>query len=229
MNIKYTIFKAIYSGLFAGGILLATSSVFAQVKIGTNPTTIDANNNLEVESSMAGNKVSVHKTTGKVTIADGSQGDGKVLTSDANGVATWANAPVPDSPVQLSAYFGSFYNPTTATVVKLNFTSVRFDKSTSLNLATDEVVIPKTGYYQVSGAITSYWQPTEQGIYVQAYVNNLPQNIVIQGNSPAYVGTSASGGALLKLNMGDVLDFRFSGSMVTSGPGGELTMSYISQ
>ncbi|WP_254412663.1 hypothetical protein [Dyadobacter diqingensis] len=88
MNIKNTVSKAIYPALFIGTILFTTSSVFAQVKIGTNPTTIDANNNLEVESSTTGNKVFIKKT-GKVTIADGSQGTAKILTSDLNGEATW--------------------------------------------------------------------------------------------------------------------------------------------
>lgn len=68
--------------------VFATSFASAQVKIGSNPTTIDANNNLEVESNDPTKKVSINKS-GKVTIADGSQGAGYVLTSDANGTATW--------------------------------------------------------------------------------------------------------------------------------------------
>ncbi|MCF0054852.1 hypothetical protein [Dyadobacter sp. CY356] len=81
--------QQLYKALFAACMLFGSSAVFAQVKIGTNPSTINAANNLEVEASTAGNKVSVDKTTGKVTIADGSQGDGKLFTSDANGVGTW--------------------------------------------------------------------------------------------------------------------------------------------
>jgi len=69
--------------------VLATSFASAQVKIGSNPTTIDANNNLEVESNDPTKKVSISKS-GKLTIADGSQGAGYVLTSDANGTATWS-------------------------------------------------------------------------------------------------------------------------------------------
>jgi len=81
--------QLLFTTFFALATALCSSSVFAQVKIGTNPTTIDATKNLEIEASSAGNKVSVDKTTGKVTIADGSQGDGKLFTSDANGVGTW--------------------------------------------------------------------------------------------------------------------------------------------
>lgn len=81
--------KTIYAALFATAMLFGSSATFAQVKIGTNPTSINAANNLEVEASTTGRKTSIDKTTGKVTIADGSQGVDRVLTSDANGLATW--------------------------------------------------------------------------------------------------------------------------------------------
>ncbi|WP_254412661.1 hypothetical protein [Dyadobacter diqingensis] len=68
---------------------LSASPVFAQVKIGTNPTVIDATKSLEVEASTTGRKTSINKTTGQVTITDGTEGNGKVLTSDANGNASW--------------------------------------------------------------------------------------------------------------------------------------------
>lgn len=89
MKTKQQFSKTISAAMLAAALFFGSSAAFAQVKIGTNPTVIGATNNLEVEASTAGNKVSVDKTTGKVTIADGSQGAGKVLTSDANGVATW--------------------------------------------------------------------------------------------------------------------------------------------
>jgi hypothetical protein len=81
--------QLLLTAFIAAATALGTSSAFAQVKIGTNPTTIGANNNLEVEASTAGRKTSVDKTTGQVTIADGTQGLNKVLTSDANGGASW--------------------------------------------------------------------------------------------------------------------------------------------
>lgn len=81
----------ITSALFAAALLLGASSAFAQVKIGTNPTTIEPNSNLEVEASTAGRKTKIDKTTGQVSIADGTQGAGKVLTSDATGGASWQN------------------------------------------------------------------------------------------------------------------------------------------
>lgn len=58
-------------------------------KIGTNPTTIESNSNLEVEASTPGRKMKVDKTTGQVSITDGTGEAGKVLTSDATGRANW--------------------------------------------------------------------------------------------------------------------------------------------
>ncbi|WP_157486832.1 hypothetical protein [Dyadobacter alkalitolerans] len=79
----------LFSAILFTMMLAGASTTFAQVKIGTNPTTIDPNSNLEVEASTPGRKTSVNKTTGQVTIADGTQGQGKVLTSDANGGSSW--------------------------------------------------------------------------------------------------------------------------------------------
>lgn len=83
----------IASALFAAALLLGSSATFAQVKIGTNPTTIEPASNLEVEASTAGRKMKVDKVTGQVTIADGTQGFGKILTSDPLGGASWQPAP----------------------------------------------------------------------------------------------------------------------------------------
>ncbi|GLU56213.1 hypothetical protein [Dyadobacter frigoris] len=89
MNTKQCSLRITSAVIFLFTLLSGSSAVLAQVKIGTNPTTINAANNLEVEASTAGRSVSVDKTTGKVKIADGSQAINYVLTSDANGVATW--------------------------------------------------------------------------------------------------------------------------------------------
>jgi hypothetical protein len=72
-------------------IVTATVSTasFAQVKIGLNPTVINPNANLEVEAATTGRKMMVNKTSGQVTIADGTEGDGKVFTSNASGDGSW--------------------------------------------------------------------------------------------------------------------------------------------
>lgn len=98
---------------------LIVSTSYAQLKIGNNPTTIGTNNNLEVEGTNS-KKVAVKSETGQlivgssdtsiptgganaaviidngttngaIQIKDGTQALGKVLTSDANGLATWVS------------------------------------------------------------------------------------------------------------------------------------------
>ncbi|OJV20508.1 MAG: hypothetical protein BGO21_07980 [Dyadobacter sp. 50-39] len=98
MKQKLRLIAAI-TAMTCGGLLLG-STCYAQVKIGTNPTSIDGNANLEVEASTIGRKVSVHKTTGKVTIKDGTEGAAKVLTSDAGGNAEWKDIPIRDQKVE---------------------------------------------------------------------------------------------------------------------------------
>ena len=82
---KSTFKKSIIAAAFLFG---AVSISNAQVKVGANPTTIGTNSNLEVEAAN-GNKTIVNKNTGQVTIQDGTQGNGKILTSDAAGNASW--------------------------------------------------------------------------------------------------------------------------------------------
>ncbi|MHA4740635.1 hypothetical protein [Dyadobacter sp. MSC1_007] len=118
--------------VFALTLGLAVSSVsLAQVKIGTNPTTIEPNSNLEVEASTAGRKMKVDKTTGQVTITDGTQGAGKVFTSDANGAGSW----------QASALVTAAVNYTNDGVVTVGGSGVPGNVS---------ITFPENGTYAVS-------------------------------------------------------------------------------
>lgn len=69
--------------------IFSSFDLFAQVKIGTNPTQIETSSNLELETLGAGShKVKVDKVSGQLTIKDGTEGAGKILTSDAAGGAS---------------------------------------------------------------------------------------------------------------------------------------------
>ncbi len=90
--------------------ILAVSTLFAlhangQVKIGSNPSSINSNAHLDIESNMGSrfivtkdsSKVGIGTLTptakldvaGKVKITDGTQGNGKLFVSDASGVGSW--------------------------------------------------------------------------------------------------------------------------------------------
>ena len=210
--------QQLYKALFAACMLLGSSAVFAQVKIGTNPTVINSANNLEIESSTAGNKVSVDKTTGKVTIADGSQGINKILTSDANGVSTWA-APIQDSPVMFSVYNTvnqlGYFN----TITKADFGAKYFDKNINFDLTNDNFSIPAggAGIYQFTTAYASINSGNYvKGVYVGIYVNNVLSRYISVANSPAAAGVGGSGATLISLNPGDVVDMRWLPSLGSS-------------
>lgn len=153
-----TQFKSIITGglLFAG--LLLSSSVMAQVKIGTNPTTIDPNNNLEVEASTPGRKTAINKTTGQVTITDGTQAAGKVFTSDANGGGSWQT-----SGVGCASFDARGDNTTTPVVntgvytpVALIANNIVYSPSGAYNNTTGEYTIPADGFYIFHGSVGTY-------------------------------------------------------------------------
>ncbi len=202
--------------MIAAAMLLGSSSAFAQVKIGSNPTSINAANNLEVEASTAGRKTSIDKTTGKVTIADGSQGVDKVLTSDANGVATWVSPPVQDSPVMFSVYnIGNQVSGYLA-IDKVNFGGKYFDKNVNFDLTNDNFTIPANaaGIYEFTTTYASLNTGNYvKGVYVGIYVNNVLSRYISVANSPAGAGVGGSGATLIPLNVGDVVDMRWIPSL----------------
>ncbi|WP_426293912.1 hypothetical protein ACN9ML_01900 [Dyadobacter endophyticus] len=138
--------------------LAASSLSFAQVKIGSNPTTIDPNNNLEVEASTPGRKTAINKTTGQVTITDGTQAAGKVFTSDANGGGSWQT-----SGAGCASFDAKGDNTTTPVVntgeytpVTLIANNIVYSASGAYNNATGEYTIPADGFYLFHGSVGTY-------------------------------------------------------------------------
>jgi len=152
MNKKQLLFKTLSMAVFAAVMLFNTSEVSAQVKIGSNPTVINAANNLEVEASTTGRKTSVDKVTGQVTIKDGTEGDGKILTSDVNGASRWdsgtsafrvtSGSQIITAPVGV---INAFYN--------VDFNAKVFDQDGIFTLANDRLTVTKAGTILLSGSI----------------------------------------------------------------------------
>jgi hypothetical protein len=120
-----------------------TNYSYAQVKIGLNPSTIDPNSFLEVQSQ-SGSKFCVTKDSskigigtltpqakldviGNVKITDGTQGFGKVFTSDANGVGSWTTPSSATSGSDLTSSNGIIVTGGTGTTLKS--TSLRLDSN----------------------------------------------------------------------------------------------------
>jgi len=153
LSIRTTCQK-VSAALFATALLLGSSTAFAQVKIGTNPTTIEPNSNLEVEASTPGRKMKVDKTTGQVSIADGTEGVGKVLTSDATGGTSWQ--------YPLS---GAMVNGTTGSQVTVTNTA------TFATYSGATITLPRAGTYMVTAQWTMPTASTTYPIGNQAFIN----------------------------------------------------------
>jgi hypothetical protein len=201
-------------------LITLSGSVFAQVKIGTNPTTIEPASNLEVEASTAGRKMKVDKTTGQLTIADGTQGAGKILTSDAVGGASWQEPQTQkttvwvyakgDSPVQAISPAGTYL---------ILFNTIINNRGNSFDPATSRITVPTSGIYQISSGLKKVGSSnTSQfggqfNIGLSVFVNNAPHTIIYT-DSWASNATEpiASGSITLFLNAGDVVDMRITSS-----------------
>jgi len=225
--------KAFVGAIFAASLLFS-SAAFAQVKIGTNPTTINTANNLEVEASTAGRKTSIDKTTGQVTIKDGTEGAGKLLTSDANGGASWQPVGAQDSPVLFNVTNTANQVIAASTIAYVDFNLKGYDKGSNFDLTTNTLTIPAsgTGVYQFNCIFSTLNQAIVQGVYVQLEINGTAVNSFGIGNCAPGSGIGGSGATIVALNAGDVVKvklipslqpsqsitffhFNFSGSMVS--------------
>jgi hypothetical protein len=139
--------KTIYSALFAAAMLFATSSVFAQVKIGTNPTQMSPAANLEIQASTPGRLLRVDKTTGQVAIVDGTQGEGKIYTSDANGRGSWQTVEEANtSNVVIRAYNSATLVPTGTTYTP-PVPLITGSAASNYDASNGEFTIPVSGFY----------------------------------------------------------------------------------
>jgi hypothetical protein len=178
--------------MLGAAMLVASQGVFAQVKIGSNPTVINPANNLEVESTDPTKKISINKTTGKLTIADGSQGDTKILTSDANGVATWQSQSSLAIPVTVfnGAITANAVVPTFTTHDEINqrLPLVPTLGASGWNAATKRYTVPSNGSYSVQVGLSCV-STTGAGIVLWTRIWVVPEN-----GGPIFKGTAALGG-----------------------------------
>lgn len=190
----------------------STQWSFGQVKIGTNPTTIDPNNNLEVEASTPGRKVSVNKTTGKVTIADGSQGSEKILTSDANGVATW-NDHLPKimfhgelSATQTIPVFGTPANHD-AFDQRLNLTSF-VDVQNNWLAGQRKYYVPESGLYTIQAGLSCLGNTNARVVLYTRIWIDWDGAGPLPGTGPIFKGAQ-----LISTSAGDWQSVTFSGRL----------------
>ena len=133
---------------------------------------------------------------------------------DGTGWVALAPAGIQDAPGQYSVYKTGAnqtlpYTGTTAISAIINFTNEYYDKG-DFNLASDQFIVPSNGagYYQInltgSTSILSYGQ----GVYISVFVNDSSRRLIVTANAAPLAGIRIGGSITVKLNAGDIVDFR---------------------
>ncbi|GAA4154349.1 hypothetical protein GCM10022217_11260 [Chryseobacterium ginsenosidimutans] len=137
----------------------------------TEMVTVLDNGNMGIGNTAPTTKLDINNgnTAGAIKIVDGTQGSGKVLTSDANGLATWSATPA----TALYFFSSSLYNGTTdfkgTTPPYANLTLGPNDRFLTTGTVTN--LGPTTPYTQPSQGV-SYTIPAT-GIYRLTLYTNL--------------------------------------------------------
>ncbi|CAG5000551.1 hypothetical protein DYBT9275_02486 [Dyadobacter sp. CECT 9275] len=174
--------------------LFSSSPLFAQVKIGSNPTTIEAGSNLEVEASTPSRQVKVDKTSGQLTIKDGTEGLNKILVSDANGGASWKKIRLTDvttftqtSGIQLVIPLGNTLCQNGNVNPPACAKDMNLDGSFTITEVTSDVIIESLSIYTSEGNVAGsknqftimlYVDKTTPGVFESVAFSLQTSNIV---------------------------------------------------
>lgn len=147
------------------------------------------------------------EVNGDVKITDGTQGEGKVLTSAADGLASWKLSPQANTAFHVSLQ-GANITIADATNVAITFENQEFDDISAYNTSNGNFVSPAAGVYHFDVKIV--WElasSTQSQLSVYLEVNGtLVEKSIESFLSSAGTDYKAQGfGTNLKLNMGDVV------------------------
>ncbi len=172
-------------------------------------TTFASNGSVGIGTATPATKLEINNgtTAGAIKIVDGTQGDGKVLIGDVNGVGKWGNI----TGSWYSYLRGGYLDPTTSSGIerKIDFSSGTVSTSGlgAVNVTTDEITVPYTGKYKVT--ITGWWgNPLTAGNFL-AIVHIKVNGIAVW--RPHVLGNTVLGGTcvsfttLMDINANDVL------------------------
>ena len=175
MKTKQLLSRTLCTAMFAGALLFGSSSVFAQVKIGTNPTTIGSNSNLEVEASNS-KKVIVNKTSGTVVIENTPMGalTDSIVTVDASGNIKAYTKQMLKKKLGMSgsgsmASGGSQPLPVGVSTVP-NFVTTLLDEEAQIDLTNDLFDVKVPGIYTISSTVAVTIPGTGQSANVTVWI-----------------------------------------------------------
>ncbi len=189
--------------------MTASSSLMAQVKVGSNPTTINPNSNLEVEATN-GKKVIVHKDNGTVVIENVPTGAAtdSVMTVDANGNVRRRSIEAFRSTIQVNPYIKTrgiivAFSQDANNVSWITNQNVLLRNDITYSAGSGEMIIVNPGIYYFSSMSTSpnqFPNPSDHCSYI--YVNGVrEQQICSRSHNGAGVAVANTG--ILALKVGD--------------------------
>ncbi|WP_449397392.1 hypothetical protein [Chryseobacterium wanjuense] len=169
--------------------------------------------------------ISNGEANGAVQIIDGTQGQDKVLTSDANGLATW-KSPTTQNVDALLRVTGGAGQIIPLGLVTVDFSTVVFDRSSNFNLATDRFVAPTAGYYLVTCSFQTDTSTTTQGRYAYIGKNGTVYEVLGTSKVTPPDGYAISGSTIVFLNSGDYVSL-LAGATTGSYPVYNTVMNII--
>lgn len=234
------------------GLLIAIATIFlvnnanAQVKVGSNPATIQPTSNLEVEGSVGGSisKMAVTKDSSKVGIGTTSPtnklhviagsnpvrieglsngtGTETFLTIDANGIVKKQALNLTIPTVRVIARRSANWNAASngaLLAVPLDVTDIN---DGNFNTSTATYTVPSTAVYQISGFLDMTTTGSSVAISFYAIINGgrVLLNDLSGGPLPNPYALRLAGSATLKLNAGDTVSLA---TLACQGCGGSYT------
>lgn len=154
---------------------------------------------------------------GSIKIVDGTQAAGRVLTSDANGRATWT------IPSGSRAYADVYYNGSDLIVPSGTSTVVfgTINSSSNVNVNNNGITVLTSGRYRITYKLTL--RSNSNGVTNLAYnlfLNNsiIPASMSMSSMTPGDV-TSLSGNVIVSLNASQTVSLRGSTTYTQNGGG----------
>lgn len=238
MKTQQLLHKTLKAGIFAAA-LFCSASAFAQVKIGTNPTTIAAGSALEVEATDKGIRfpnVALTSTTVYAPVL----GSGTATTSPGMTVFNTNSAITSSSTSYPANGIGEYYwdgfgwvykNATTTPNLEIvwsaaivasqamvgnawtdvNIATTNYDKNNNYNLAAKTFTVPAggTGYYSLHTIFSTSQASIQSGMYIGISVNGSVAKYIAIANCVAGAGMAGGGSGIYKLNAGDIVKVQY--------------------
>ncbi|WP_254560943.1 hypothetical protein [Dyadobacter diqingensis] len=204
--------------IFLVTLLLSATLSSAQVKIGTNPTTIGSNSNLEVEATN-NKKVIVHKDNGTVVIENTPPGAStdSILTVDANGNVRAITRKIP----YLGLKGGVITATNGANVAVINLTP-QLTNDIAYTPANGQIKINTAGIYFYAVSAMGPGQPGAPGSafdYCHVVFVNGTNIGSICGRAKSGEGTGSTNTGMYKLNPNDIVQIRLTTASDWAGNG----------